>query len=147
MKIVKYLIILTLTFLWALIILVLFNSKPNPLIALSIITLFYGLLIYLIWPVGTDYSEIAFNRFYKVLGLSTFLVASHVIFNNECPTFPSGVFNQSAGYGAVLLLICSYLGKLPTSVLLCIFGGYLIYVGYTKKPNPLFKRDWLKPAP
>lgn len=135
MKFVKYFIILLITFLWALLILVLKSSAPNLLVFLSVITLIYALLIYLIWPLGTNNSAIAFNRFYKVLGVGAFLLASHVMLTNECPTFPTGVINQSAGYGALLLLVCTYLGKIPTTLFLCGYGGFLIYLGYTKKPN------------
>lgn len=135
MKIVKYLIILVLTLLWALLILVLSPKAPNLLVFLSVISLIYALLIYLIWPMGTNNPAIAFNRFYKVLGIGAFLLASHVMLTNECPTFPTGVMNQSAGYGAILLLICIYLGKIPTTLLLCGFGVHLIYLGYTKQPS------------
>jgi hypothetical protein len=150
MKVVKYLIILVLTRIWVLLLIAASPLIANPFTFQATVTFIYCLLIYLAWPVGTSYSVVAFNRFYIVMGIGAFLVASHVLFNNQCPSFPFSpvpINYQSSGIAAVILFACIYLGKVPTSLLLCLLGGWLIYIGYTKKPNPSFKRDWLKPAP
>ena len=149
MRIVKYLIVFVLT----LLLVVLLSSSQSvakPSIFQAVVTSIYSLLIYLVWPVGTSYSAVAFNRLYIVMGIGTFLVASYVVLNNECPTFPVSpvpVNFQSSGIAAAILFTCIYLGKVSTSLLLGLLGGRLIYMGYTKKPNPSFKWDWLKPAP
>ena len=143
MKTVKYLIIFILTLLLAAL-LASSQSVANSSTFQTIATFIYCLLIYLVWPVGTNYSAVAFNRFYIVTGIGTLLVASYVLLNNQCPTFPLSpvpVNYQSSGIATAILFTCIYLGKVPTSLLLCLFGGRLIYMGYTKKPNPSFKRD------
>ena len=150
MKLVKYLIILVFTLVWGLFLLAVAPSVANPFNFQIIVTFIYCLLIYLVWPLGTSYSDVAFNRFYIVMGIGTFLVASHVLLNNQCPTFPFSpvpINYQSSGIAAAILFTCIYLGKVPTSLLLCLLGGRLIYMGYTKKPNQSFKRDLLKQAP
>lgn len=143
MRIVKYLIVFVLTLLLVLL-LASSQSVAEPSIFQAVVILIYCLLIYLVWPVGTSYSAVAYNRFYIVMGIGTFLVASYVVLNNECPTFPTShvpINYQSSGIAAFILFTCIYLGKVPTSLLLCLLGGRLIYMGYTKKPNPLFKWD------
>lgn len=150
MKLVKYLIVLVLTLIWVSLLLVVTPSIKNPFNFQIITTFIYCLFIYLLWPVGTNYSAVAFKRFYIVMGIGSFLVASHVLLNNQCPTFPFSsvpINHQSSGIAAVILFACIYLGKVPTSLLLYLLSGRLIYMGYTKKTNPLFKRDWFKPAP
>lgn len=150
MKIVKVLLILVLTFFWAVISLVEMHSSSSPYIPIAVVSLIYILLVYLVWPLGTTYSEVAFNRLYIVLGIATLLLASDVLLNNQCPSFPFSPVTgipKSQGLAAFLLFTCIYLGNVPTSLLLCLFSGWLIYLGYTKKPNPSFKRNWLKPAP
>jgi len=150
MKIVKALLILVLTLFWAVFSLVILHSSSSPYIPLAVVSLIYILLVYLVWPLGTTYSEVAFNRFYIVLGVGILLQASDILLNNECPSFPFSPVTgipKSQGLAAVLLFSCIYLGKVPTSLILCLFSGWLIYMGYTKKPKPSLKRDWLKPVP
>ena len=144
MKIVKALLILVLTLFWAVISLVLMHSSSSPYIPLAVVSLIYILLVYLVWPLGTKHRAVAFNRFYIVMGIGSFLVAGQVLLNNQCPAFPftSVPINyQSSGIAAVILFACIYLGKVPASLLLCILGGRLIYMGYTKKPNKSFNSD------
>ncbi|WP_152604124.1 hypothetical protein [Methylotenera sp. G11] len=149
MEIVKYLIVFVLTLL-LLALLASSQAVANPPTVQTTVIFIYCLLIYLVWPVGTSYSAVAFNRFYIVMGIGTFLAASYVVLNNQCPTFPFSpvpVNYQASGIAAAILFACIYLGKVPTSLLLCLLGGRLLYMGYTKKPNPSFKRDTLKRAP
>lgn len=133
MKIVKYLIVFVLTALLALL-LVFSPSEANPIVFQTVMIFFYILLIYLVWPIGTSYSSVAINRFYIVLGCCAFLLASGVFLNNQCPSFPfspiTGAY-KTQGLAAVLLFTCSYLGKVPTSLLLSALGARLIYLGYT----------------
>ena len=134
MRVVKYLIVFVLTLL-LIVLLASSQSIAKPSVFQAVVTLIYCLLIYLVWPVGTSYSVVAFNRFYIVMGIGTFLVASYVVLNNECPTFPISPVPanyQSSGIAAAILFTCIYLGKVPTSLLLCLLGGRLIYMGYTK---------------
>lgn len=140
MHIVKYLIVFVLTLLLATV-LVTSQSASNSSTIQAASTVIYCLLVYLVWPVGTKYSAVAFNRFYIVMGIGTFLVASYVLFNNQCPTFPTypvAVNYLSSGIASVILFACIYLGKVPAFLLLCLLGGRLFYMGYTKKPNPSF---------
>lgn len=149
MKIVKYIIVFVLTLGLGLF-LVVSPSVDNPSIFQAVSTLIYCLLIYLVWPVGTDYSAVAFNRFYIVMGIGTFLLASYVLLNNECPAYPMSpliVSYKSSGIAVVILAICAYLGKVSATILLCLLGMRLIYMGYTKIPNTSFKRNLLKQAP
>lgn len=58
-----------------------------------------------------------------------------LLLNNQCPTFPFypvPIDYKSSGIATVILFACAYLGKAPTSLLLCLLGGSLIYMGYTK---------------
>jgi hypothetical protein len=145
MIIVKALLILVLTLFWAVISLVVLHSPSSPYTPIALVSLIYILLVYLIWPLGTTYSEVAFNRFYIVFGIATLLLASDVLLNNQCPSFPFSsvtAIPKSQGLAADLLFTCIYLGKVPTTLLLCLFSGWLIYLGHTKKLNPSLKRDW-----
>jgi hypothetical protein len=149
MKLVKYLIILVLTLIWGSLLFAVAPSIANPFNFQIIATLIYCLLIYLVWPVGTNYSAVAFNRFYIVMGIVSFLIASHVLLSNQCSTFPFTpvpINYQSSGIAAIIMFACIYLGKVPTSFLLCLLGGRLIYLGYTKKPNLSINRNLQKQA-
>lgn len=147
MKIVKALLILVLTLFWAVISLIELHSSSSPLIPLAVVSLAYVSLIYIVWPIGTTYSEVSYNRFLIVLGLWFFIFSIEVLINNECPSMPVNAFTKSGQLEALIMFICRYLGKYPTALFIFGLGCYAVYLGYTKKPNPSLKRDWLKPAP
>lgn len=146
MKFIKYLIVFVLT-LVLVVLLAISSSITSPIPFLAIVTLIYCSLIYLVWPVGTSYSAVAFNRFYIVMGIFTLIIAGDVLLNNQCPTFPFSTVSpnyQSSGIAAVILFSCGYLGKAPTILLLCGLSGRLLYIGYTRKPNPTMRQDLSK---
>lgn len=77
MKTVKYLIVLVLTLFWVLLLLAIAPSIKNPFYFQIISTFIYFLLIYLVWPVGTNYSAVAFNRMYIVMGIDEYNALKH----------------------------------------------------------------------
>lgn len=138
MKIVKILLILVITLFSVFISLAELRSATNPYISLTILAAVYCLLIYLIWPIGTPRPEVAYKRFFIVLGVGAFIVAYNVLATYECPGYPINPFvpNYQGGIVVIVLFACAYLGKLPTALLIALFGGRLIYLGYTKKIDP-----------
>jgi hypothetical protein len=138
MKLVKYLIILLLSIFLSVILMLSPADAIDKFIFLTFVTGIYLLLIYLVWPIGTNYSSFEFNRLYIVLGIVTFLAAAEVTFTNQClslPFTPLPFQNKTSILANAISSTCTYLGKYPTSLLLCILGAYLIYSGLTKKPN------------
>lgn len=145
MKYVKYLIILILTLCWTLLLLIHPQSIQNQSIYHAILTVIYVMLVYMVWPIGTDYSEKALNRFYIVIGLGMYLVALDVLMNNECPNFPFAPItniSHAQGIALVVLMTCTYLGKIPTVCLICLLGGRMMYLGYSKRAEDLL--NWRK---
>jgi len=149
MKIVKILLIFVLTLFWVVLSFVLYRTSATY-IPIAVVTSIYGLLIYLVWPIGTNFTEEAAKRFLIVMGAGVFLVVLNVLISNECPDFPNYVWIQSryqSVYLALITLTCSYLGKYPTALLLSCIGSYIIYMGLTLKfqkgrikLRPLFRR-------
>jgi hypothetical protein len=149
MKVIKIILVLVLSIFWAVLSLVLFKSSASY-IPVAAVTTIYCLLIYLAWPLGTSYSEVAFNRFLFVLGAGIFLVALNVVMTEECPNFPTYLwvmYPKQSVVGFMIMLTCNYLGKFPATLMLVGMGCYFIYLGFTLKPNLSFKRDALKRAP
>jgi hypothetical protein len=142
MKIVKALLILTLTLFWGALSLILY-SHSNSNFSIAVVTFIYGLLVYIVWPIGTPYSDVAVKRLFIGLGAGVFLVALNVLLNNECPNYPTYLvieFPKQRTFVGAILLTCHYFGKYPTSLLLTGLGCYFAYLGYTLKilANPIF---------
>ncbi len=149
MKVVKIILLLVLTLFWVILSLVLFKSTAAYM-PVAVITTVYCLLIYLVWPLGTSYSEVAFNRMLWVLGVGIFLAALNVVMAAECPSYPTYLwvmYPKQSLFAGMIMLVCNYLGKFPASLMLAGVGCYLFYLGFTLKPNQSFKRDALKRAP
>ena len=109
---------------------------------IAVVTAVYGLLIYLVWPIGTDYSEVAAKRLFIVLGAGVFLVALNVVLTEDCPNYPTYLwlmYPKQSLVAAMTMLACAYLGKYPASLMLVGCGCYLIGLGLALKPNPSFK--------
>jgi hypothetical protein len=148
MKIVKFVLILVLTIFWAILSLMFFERASYMPVA--VIAAIYGLLIYLVWPVGTSYAEAAFNRLYRVLGVGVFLVALNVVMTEECPGYPTYLlvmYPKQSLFAGMITLTCNYLGKFLASLLLAGIGGYFFYLGFKLKPHPSFNRNPLKRSP
>ena len=88
MKIIKALRILILTLFWSVLSLVLYLGL-NSLVPVAVVTFIYGLLVYIVWPIGTSYSDVAAKRLFVGLGVGIFLAALNVLLNNECPNYPT----------------------------------------------------------
>lgn len=143
MKAVKIILILVLTLFWAILSLALFKSSASYM-PVVVITAIYCSLIYLVWPLGTSYSEVAFNRLLWVLGAGIFLVALNVVMTEECPSYPTYLwvmYPKQSLFAGVIMLTCNYLGKFPASLMLVGVGCYFFYLGFTLKPNPSVERD------
>lgn len=132
MKIVKILLILILSLFWAAISLVILHSTTSPYTPLTFLTLAYCSLVYLVWPLGTSYSEEAYKRFFIVLGSGIVILSLDVLINRECPIPPSNPFAKSTSIEALITLICIHLGKYPAFLFIFGLGCYTIYLGYTK---------------
>jgi hypothetical protein len=141
MKVVRVLLILVLTLFWAVISLLLLHSSSSFTYPLAFVTLAYFSLIYLVLPLGTPHSEIAFKRFFIVAGLWLFMFSLDVLLSNECPILPVNAFTKSAPLEAAIMIICDHLGKYPTSLFIFGVGCYFVYLGYTKKSKPSIKQD------
>src|ERR1039457_289971 len=142
MRIVKVLLIFILTLFWGVFSLVLYWGQ-NSNFSIAVVTFIYGLLVYIVWPIGTPYSDIGAKRLFIGMGAGFFLVALNVLLNNECPNYPTYLmimYPKQGIFAGVVLLTCHYFGKYPTSLLLIGLCCYLIYLGYTIKiiRNPAF---------
>jgi hypothetical protein len=149
MKFVKIILILVLTLFWAVLSLALFMT-PASYMPVAVGTTIYCLLIYLVWPLGTTFSDVAVNRLLNVLGAGIFLVALDVVLTEECPSYPTYLwvmYPKQGLFAGMVMLTCNYFGKFPASFILVGVGCYFFYLGFTLKPNQSFKRDALKRAP
>jgi hypothetical protein len=148
MKIVRILLVLLLTLFWATLALVFLLSSATYM-PIAVVTTIYCLLIYLVCPIGTAFSEVAAKRLFIVLGAGVFLVALNVVLTEDCPNYPIYLwlmYPKQSLVAAMAMLTCTYLGKYPASLILVSVGCYFIYLGFTLKPNSSFKRDALKRA-
>ncbi len=148
MKVARILLVLLLTLFWVSLSFVFFLSSATYM-PIAVVTTIYGLLIYLVWPIGTAFSEVAAKRLFIVLGAGVFLIALNVVLTEDCPNYPTYLwlmYPKQSLVAAMTMLTCTYLGKYPASLILVGLGCYLLYLGFTLKPNPSFKRDCRKSA-
>jgi hypothetical protein len=143
MKVARILLVLLLTLFWVTLSLVFFLSSAT-FIPIAVVTAIYGLLVYLVWPIGTSFSEVAAKRLFIVLGAGVFLVALNIVLTEDCPKYPTYLwlmYPKQSLFAAMTTLTCTYLGKYPASIILVGVGCYLIYLGLTLRPNPSVERD------
>ena len=143
MKIVKIILILALTLFWATLSLALLFKSSASYVPVAVITAIYCTLIYIVWPLGTSYSAVAFNRLLWAFGAAIFLVALNVVLTEECPSYPTYLwvmYPKQSLFTGVIMLTCNYLGKFPTSLMLVGVGCYFLYLGFTLKPKPSVER-------
>ena len=143
MKIVKYFLVFILTAVWFGILFI--TAKSYFSLSSITITSIYLLLIYVIWPIGTKYSDYAANRFFIAVGIGLFLLVADIVVNDQCLGVPLFSTHQIVGRGLTLLAVCNFLGKIPTALLVGSFGVMMIYRGWFLQPEQLVWRKLRKP--
>lgn len=143
MKLLRSLLLLMLTLVWLGFLLSSINTSQSILIAINS-TLVYVLLVYLVWPIGTQNFQSIWKRFHIVLGAGTFFIAADIfLLANECPSFPSFTTpisgaHHASGLTALLMVSCFYLGSIFASLIMAALGFCLIYKGFsTRMPESL----------
>jgi hypothetical protein len=142
MKVIRTLLILILTLFWVVITASLYASSTSYL-TLAVITFVYGLLLYVVWPVGTPNPAVAANRLFYAFGVGMLLLALDTAFGNHCPHYPYHLvvmYPKPSGVAALIMSACLYLGKYPAALLLSGIGGYFFYMEYSLKPDLSSKR-------
>lgn len=139
---VKVLLILLLTLFWAGISF-LISREATSYTPLVIVTAIYCALLYMVWPLGTEYSDVAGNRFLFVLGGGAILLALNMVRTHDCSSFGVGPGpSDSDMFDAVVALTCHRFGAVPASLIIGAVGAYLIYHGVVSKPDIQRNRNW-----
>lgn len=137
MKLVKGFLIFIMT-LFAVVIAYITNQSSESSASLLFVAIVYFSLVYLVWPIGTTYSDRAYERLYIVLGIGMFLVSVGALQGEVCPKSPFDVFYPSHNIAILDLVtgyLCNHLGKLGAAIYFLGLGFFCLYLGY---------RQWAK---
>jgi hypothetical protein len=135
MKLVKGILIFIMTLFAVVIAFITYQSSASST-SLFVVVIVYTSLMYLVQPIGTTYSDRAYERLYIVSGIGMFLVSVGALQAEVCPKSPFDVFYPShkiAILDLVTGVVCKHLGKLGTAIYFLGLGFLCLYLGYRQR--------------